>query len=607
MKEIHRSIKDNIKNQLANSQTSLQTTSDDQIQYHYFENSATGIYEFDNALNGGFPKDHVILLAGSSGSGKTIFSFQWLFEGIKNNENGIYISMTEPLFKSVKHLEAMDFYNREAVEQEKIKFLDIREIYKKNGFNPQEIIKYVENHVHQTNAKRLCIDSITAIAYNLNDKAKIRQFIFELGKVLAAIGCTTVLTSEITEEGKFSAYGVEEFISDAIVRIDQIKQKNKSHRRIQIVKMRAKAYSSDDIFFKITKQGIVCFPAHKVTMDYSSSTQRISTGNEILNEMLEGGLLKGSTTLVTGSAGTGKSVLSTQFLMEGLYSDEICLYVGFEESKEQIIRNAESFGWSLREFEENSRLHFMCAYPDETFLDEHINNIIKIIEHNNITRCVFDSLSAVQNSFDEEAFNTFAKKINGYLKSKEITTLFTAVSRSLIGASSLSESHMSSITDNIIMLRYVEMQGDLSQIIHIIKTRGSSHNKALRSYKIKENGLHIGESLKGFEGILTGVSRKVSGTISEKIEQEFKRFIGPMGKSVFEDVKQKGLTESNVITFINEKKQEGILTEQSAAQFINSIEYIFGKNPTSTINVSSTPEPQKESTLNLISKLWRKQ
>jgi circadian clock protein KaiC len=174
--------------------------------------SSTGIKDFDNLLDGGFVKGSVVLLAGSSGSGKTIFSFQWLFEGVKNDETGIYITLTEPLFKTLENLEKLSYYNKEAVENEKLKIVDLRKIYDREGFNQRKILDFIEAEVKRTNAKRLCIDSITAIAYQLDDKAEIRAFIFALGTTLATLGCTTILTSEVSEIDKYSKYEVEEFI-----------------------------------------------------------------------------------------------------------------------------------------------------------------------------------------------------------------------------------------------------------------------------------------------------------------------------------------------------------------------------------------------------------
>jgi circadian clock protein KaiC len=540
------------------------------------DSSPTGIKGLDDSIGGGFPKGAVVLLSGSSGSGKTTISFQWLFEGIKNNENCIYITLTEPIFKSLKNLESMKFYDRDAIEQERLKIIDMREVYERDGFNQEKILDFIEDQVKQTNAKRLCIDSITAIAYNLDDKAKIRKFIFELGKILATLGCTTILTSEVAEEKKFSVYGVEEFISDVIIRLDQIKMINGLQKKMQIIKVRGSSYKSDELFYRISKDGVIVFPKLTTSLEYPSMSERVSTGSDLLDKMMFGGVFKGSSTLVAGSTGTGKSVLSLQFLMEGLKKGESCLFAGFEESRDQIIRNAMGFGWNIEEYEKEGLLVLRCIYPSEKFLEEHLAEIKQIVESKKIKRCVIDSLSSISNSFSRDDFTSFTKRLNGYLKAEGVTAFFTSATASLIGTTTLTESHISTIIDNIIMLRYVEIQGELSFVLNIVKLRGSDHSKVLKKYDITNKGIVIGESLLGYEGVMTGVTRKVSETIEEKIESEFKRFIGPMANSVFLDLKNKGLTKENIFNYIGELNSQGILKKEDASIFESKIAAILG-------------------------------
>jgi circadian clock protein KaiC len=534
-------------------------------------NSPTGIVEFDDIIGGGFPKGSIILLAGSSGSGKTIFSFKWLFEGVKNNENGIYITLTEPLFKSLKNLESMSFYDRNAIEQEKVKIIDIEDICEKEKFDQEKIIDFIEENVKQTNAKRLCIDSVTAIAYNLDDKAKIRKFIFELGKILSTLGCTTILTSEVGDEKKFSVYEVEEFISDVILRLDQIKERDELQRRMQIIKMRGRSYKADDIDFKISECGIIVFPRIRPILKYPSTGKRISTGNTTLDEMMFGGVFEGSSALIVGSTGTGKSVLCIQFIIDGLRKGEACFYVGFEESRDQLIRNTKSFGWDMEEYEKKGLLTLRCVYPIDKFLEEHLTDIKNIIESKKIKRCVIDSLSSISNSFSNDSFTSFAKRLNGYLKTQNVTCFFTAATASLIGTTELTESHISTIIDNIIMLRYVEVGGELKSVINVVKERGSNHSKVLKLYDITSRGIVISQSLVGYEGIMTGSSRKVSETTEEKIETVFKKFIGPMATSVFSDLKSKGLTKESVLSYIDDLTAHDILKKEDAEEFKKDI------------------------------------
>lgn len=481
-------------------------------------NSATGIKELDELLDGGFPKGACVLLAGSSGGGKTIFTFQWLFEGYKNGENGVYITLTEPLFKILENLEKMNYYSREAIEQEKIKIVDLRQMYDAGKFDPEEILKFVEKTVKESNAKRLCIDSITAIAYHLNDKSMIRTFIFELGTILATLGCTTVLTSEVADETKYSIYEVEEFISDAILRVDQIRVKDEFQRTFKIAKIRGKSYVSESFPMKISADGIQIFPKIRPQLKQSVSTKRVSCGNNEIDDMLHGGLIKGSTNLLVGSTGSGKTLLCLQYILDGLKKGEPCLYAGFEESSQQLIRNAKSFGWDLKKYEKNGLLNLLVSYPCDKLLEEHFTDIKKIVVEKKIKRCVVDSLAALSHDFDSDQFYSFVIRLNGFMKSYDITNLFTTTTGTLIGTSTITREHLSTLTDCIIMLRYVEMEGKLESVVNVLKMRGSSHCKDLRRYEISDNGLTILESLSGYEGVMTGSSKKI-----RELEEESER------------------------------------------------------------------------------------
>ncbi|MFO8078024.1 MAG: circadian clock protein KaiC [Thermoplasmatota archaeon] len=483
------------------------------------ESSSTGIKEFDEILDGGFPKGAVVLLAGSSGSGKTILSFQWLFEGVKQGEHGLYISLTEPLFKIVQNLEKMSFYDRVAVEQESLRIVDIRDRFSESKYDPKEIISFIEALVKESDVKRLCIDSITAIAYHYNDKAEIRSFIFELGKALATLGCTTIMTSEVSRPGEFSVYDVEEFISDAILRVDQTRVRNMYQRQLRIVKVRGKSFRSEAIPMKIAGDGIHLFPKVHPPLQFTVKNQRFSTGNDELDAMIDGGVIQHSSTLLAGSTGTGKTLLSLGFIMDGLRNGEQCLFVGFEESRDQLLKNASSFGWDLASFEEKGLLHLYCAYPGDCLLEEHFFNIQEIIEQKKISRCVIDSLSAIAHEFEDREFSDFAIRLNGFLKNNDVTSFFTAATGSLVGGSIVVGQNLSTLTDGIIMLRYVEMQGKLESVINVLKLRGSDHVKDLRRYIItSDEGLSIRESLTNFEGVMTGSGKRI-----KELEEESER------------------------------------------------------------------------------------
>jgi circadian clock protein KaiC len=535
-------------------------------------NSPTGMSVFDDAMNGGFPTGSVVLVAGSSGSGKTLFSFKWLFEAIEHGESSLYVTLTEPLFNTLKNLETMEFYNKEAVEQEHLKILDFRDILTSpDQCNPQDLIDYIERQVQETGAKRLVIDSITAIAYVLHEKSKVRQFIFELGKMLATLGCTTILTSEVASEGLYSIFGVEEFVSDVILRFDRYITKRGVRRKVHIVKVRGRQTHIGDLHFKINTGGLYFIPPVQTELKAPATTHRVSIGSKDIDGLLDGGVLQFSSTLVAGSTGTGKSLLGLQFLVEGLNQNEPCLLVGFEEGDAQIRRNASSFGWNLKEYEDKGQLFMRCVYPQAFLLEEHLADIKSLIEKHNIKRCVVDSLSAVANAFPPEDFAGFVKQLNGCLKSQGVTSIFILLNASLAGGMSLTDAQVSTSMDNIVMLRHVEMEGKLQEVLNIVKIRGSSHSKELIEYDITDKGIVIGQSLEGFEGILTGVTRKVDQSVEDKLEREFKRFLGRKSSKFFRQAKEQGLHLDPLLVFIDDLVRQGELKEENATFFRENI------------------------------------
>lgn len=572
--------------------------------------SKTGIAELDILLGGGIPHGHVVLLAGNAGTGKTMLSMQWLFHGaVKERERGIYMTLTEGIDTAINDVKKMGFCDQESIDNANINFVDIRatfnllKITEISESDVNTMADTVFNIVKETEAKRLVIDSVTAIAQTLQEQKFIRYFIFRLGSMLKKLDCTIILTSEVPDE-RVSVYGVEEFISDGIIKLEYKMARSEFARTLQALKMRGAKIDQNLHHYIIDKNGIKLFPRLRVTMEYGSTRDRLSIGVPTLDNMLNGGLFRGSSTVITGSTGGGKSLLCTHFVLEGLKKGEPCLYIGFEENREQILRNAASFGWDLEEFEKSKLLSFHCTYPGSKMLEEHFIDIKHFVERHKIKRCAFDSLTALKHSFSQEDFITFSKSLNTYLKSKSVTTLFTSVNTSLVGNSAITEQNTSSIMDNIILLRYAEIQGELRNIINILKIRGSSHSKGLRMYKITNQGMNIGLPLKGYEGILTGSTRKVSDSMEERLEDEFKRFIGPMTSSVFSEMREKGLTEKAMDEYIDGLAKKNILSPENAAMFKTNIAGIMGsshqretKIDESTIAKfvkNETPEDKKE-------------
>lgn len=542
----------------------------------------TGISAFDDMLGGGIPQGHIVLLAGDSGTGKTLLSLEWLFHGYRDHgAPGLYLTLTEPITQAVKHVRRMDFYDEAAFEQEDIHFtdlrttidlLDLQEDATKDDV--EKVIDAIEQMVQETGAKRVVLDSITALAYMLNDKELIRYFIFRLGALLDSLDCTTFMTSEVGDSG-YSVYGVEEFISDGIIKLRQEPMNHDLRRSLQIIKMRGLEYDSEQATFSISRAGITIFNTH-VSPTYTSPGNRISLGVSGLDELCGGGVFDTSTTMVSGPAGTGKTLISMHFLAQGLENGEKCLLVTFEESVDQLTRNAQHFGWDLGSAIDRGDLIVISRYPEEQFPEEHLHSLKRAVEEHDVDRAAIDPLSAIGNAYPEDDYVRYARNTIGYLKQNDVLSLVTASTPTLMGTHELSKTNLSTLSDNVILLKYAETTGRLSRILTVLKTRGTGHKDNLYQYNITEKGMQIHDPVMAFEGVLSGSARKVDKTVAEQIRELFLHYLGPMGKTEFDQLEHGQLTRTRLLDYINNLSENNLITAEEAARFKEDVHRVFG-------------------------------
>jgi circadian clock protein KaiC len=248
-----------------------------------------------------------------------------------------------------------------------------------------------------------------------------------------------------------------------------------------------------------------------------SSNVRISSGNTELDEMCGGGLFRDSVTLVSGATGTGKTLTVSQFLQGGAAAGEKCLLLAFEESRDQLIRNATGWGFDFQKAERDGLLRVVCDYPDVSGLEDWLVTIQAIINDFKPRRVALDSLSALENVGTIKAFREFVIGLTSFIKHQEITGMFTSTTGSLMGGDSITESHISTLTDSIVLLRYVEMFGEMKRGITVLKMRGSLHDKRIREFTIDQKGMHLGRPFRNVTGILAGSPVHVSPTDVERI------------------------------------------------------------------------------------------
>lgn len=546
----------------------------------------TGIAELDTMLNGGLPSGAAVLLAGASGTGKTVLAMQWLFEGFeKYKEPGIYISLTEPVVKAVKNASTMSFFKKERVNPLEVHFTDLRGVIKGLGlegkeFNRDDIEQLVEtirNMAVESGAKRIVLDSITAIGYRLQNKDLIREFVFRLGTMLAQLDANVIMTSEVTNDN-YSVFGVEEFVSDGIIKLVQkeIAHGGRAHQ-LEIRKMRSRSFDAYPAIFRITSDGVKLFPRVSGALKYSVSNKRVSSGINGLDEMLGGGYFEGSTTILSGASGTGKTNIAVQNVIKAVERGEKVVYVTFEESHDHLLKVASAFGWDLGKYEQSGLLKILAWYPEEKYLDEHMSVIMGVVKETGAKHLVVDSLSALDNAFSKEMVRDFSTRIMATMKEQKVTTLFTIASAALMGTESVTGLDLSTISDNIIMLRYVEINSELRHGLLILKVRGSAHDKRLRGMIFTSTGIEISTTFAGYEGVIGGSARKVNKSMEDQAHDLFLEILGPMGEKIFNEEKAKGLTANNIAKLVADLGNQGIISERRKEEFVSKAEKIFSE------------------------------
>ena len=471
----------------------------------------TGIPGFDIFSQGGLPKGRTTLVSGTAGSGKTIFASQFLAEGIKQGQNGVFVTFEESPEMHRKNMRGFGWNIQQWETEKKWSFVDASPINRtiplvSGEYDLDPLIARLKHAVYKVGAKRVAVDSLGTIFSYLSDMRQVRNVLFELSQTLREMEVTSILTSERTVEyGEISRYGIEEFVADNVIIMRNALIEQRRRRTVEILKFRGVPHQHGEFPFTIIPdKGVVVIPLSTDVLKRKASSQRITSGNRELDTMCGGGWFKGSIILVSGATGAGKTLMATEFIGGGIKNGEKCLLFAFEESRQQLLRNALGWGIDYEQMEREGKFKMICRYPETMGLESHFVQMKEEIEQFKPARIAVDSISALERVSDPKGFREFLLGLNTLFKEEGITTLCTATTTNLVGSESITESNVSTNTDLIILLRYVEVYGEIKRGLAVLKMRGSSHNKDIREFEIDDEGMHLGRAFRNVIGILAG-------------------------------------------------------------------------------------------------------
>lgn len=470
-----------------------------------------GIPGFDDIAQGGLPEGRTTMITGSTGTAKTVFASQYLATGItKYDQCGVFVTFEEAPQDVRTNMNSFGWDIAGWEAEGRWLFVDVsrqtEETVVTGPFDLDALLARIQHAIERVNANRVVLDSISAVFARFNNNAIIRVELYRIASALKQMGVTTIMTAERDAEyGPVARYNIEEFVADNVIILRNILQGERRRRTIEILKFRGASHHKGEYPFAIIPdRGIEVIPLSSLELRQASNNLRITSGNHQLDEMCNGGFFRDSVVMVSGATGAGKTLLATTFMAGGAVAGERCLMFAFEESPQQIFRNAAGWGIDFEAMEQTDQVRLYSEYPETAGLEDHLIRMKTIIDEYQPQRIVVDSISALRRISSPTAFREFIIALTSYIKHEEIAGMFTTTATNLVGSDIITEAHISTITDSIILLRYIEYKGAVMRGITILKMRGSVHDQRIREFTIGSEGIYIGKPLDQISGILAG-------------------------------------------------------------------------------------------------------
>jgi len=458
----------------------------------------TGIKGFDEITEGGLPKNRISLICGSTGSGKTLFGIDFLINGVINyNEPGIFMSFEETEDELYKNVASLNLDLQGLVSQKKILLdyvlLERRDIQEKGEFNLEGLFVRLELAIDSIGAKRVVIDSIDSLFAGLADDGILRLEIKRLFRWLKEKQVTTIVTGELVQSS-YTRQGMEEYISDCIILLDNRVVDQISTRRVRVIKYRGSNHGTNEYPFVIDKDGLSVIPITSAGLDHPGTNEKVSTGIPTLDKMFNGvGYTRGSTILTSGTAGTGKTSVAAAFAVESCKRGERCLFLSYEESAGQLIQNMSSIGFDFEPLMKKGLLKIVSIRPSFFGLEMHLLDLYKIIADFKPKAVVIDPLTSLLGQGNQLEIRSMLTRLIDALKSKGITGFFTSLVSSTKENDNSGEIGVSSLIDTWIVVRELEDNSGKRRIrgLYIVKSRGTKHSSDVHKLILSDNGITL--------------------------------------------------------------------------------------------------------------------
>ncbi len=487
----------------------------------------TGIKGLDEITGGGLPAGRPTLICGAAGCGKTMLAMEFLVRGATEfGEPGVFMMFEENAEELTANVRSLGFDLNKLAEQKSILLdyvhVERSEIEQTGAYDLEGLFIRLGHAIDSIAAKRVVLDTIEALFAGLPDQAVLRAELRRLFRWLKERGITAVITGE-KGEATITRYGLEEYVADCVIILDQRIADQICTRRLRVVKYRGTSHGTNEYPFIISERGFSVLPITSLQLDHEASPARVPTGIPRLDEMLGGkGVFRGSSVLVSGSSGTGKSSIGAKFIDDACRRGESALLFTYEESSAQIVRNMRSIGIDLEPWVNDGLLQIHASRPTLQGLEQHLVMMHDAVNAFHPSVVAVDPISNLTLERDDSQVKATLMRLIDFLKHQQITTLFTSLNSG--GDATLEDSQMgvSSLMDTWLLLRNVEFNGERNRTIYVLKSRGMAHSNQVREFVLSDDGIDLVDVYVGADRVLTGTAR-VAQEAHERVAAEVGR------------------------------------------------------------------------------------